>query len=111
MTITSRILLIALLPLLAYVLQSYRSYAKSNDDLDMTRNMIERYEALYSVSQLVHELQKERGLSSLYASGGSVAEELSSQAQELQSMVSRFHLSGPGQAHSRNTMTELPYVA
>lgn len=89
MTITSRILLIALLPLLAYVLQSYRSYAKSNDDLDMTRNMIERYEALYSVSQLVHELQKERGLSSLYASGGSVAEDLQTQRTHTDRMLSQ----------------------
>lgn len=86
MTITGRIFLIALLPLFAYVLQSYRSYVKSSEDLDLTRNMIERYEALYSLSQLVHELQKERGLSSLYASGGNVAEDLQTQRSHTDRM-------------------------
>lgn len=86
MTITGRIFLIALLPLFAYVLQSYRSYVKSSEDLDMTRNMIQRYEALYSLSQLVHELQKERGLSSLYASGGNVAEDLQTQRSHTDRM-------------------------
>jgi methyl-accepting chemotaxis protein len=70
MSMRIRILLVALLPLLAFVVQSTRLYRASQEEHDISESMHENITVLDSLSLAVHELQKERGISSLYASGG-----------------------------------------
>jgi len=79
MSMRIRILLVALLPLLAFVVQSARLYRASLEEHDIAESMHENITVLDSLSLAVHELQKERGISSLYASGGTEMAVVSSQ--------------------------------
>ncbi|MEK7392163.1 MAG: nitrate- and nitrite sensing domain-containing protein, partial [Fibrobacterota bacterium] len=74
-----RILLVALLPLLAFVAQSTRLYLAANQEHDIAESMHANITVLDSLSLAVHELQKERGISSLYASGGTERPQVESQ--------------------------------
>ncbi len=70
MSIVTRIFLVAILPLLAFLVQSWRLWSDSEYDHRTSERMEFQVAALAAMSDLVHQLQKERGISSLFLTGG-----------------------------------------
>lgn len=91
MSIAKKVLLLALLPLLAFFFQSWRFLDTTMTEQSLTLDMHAHFRALNSTSALVHELQKERGISSLYASGGANVTDLQSQRNSTDIALKTFY--------------------
>lgn len=70
MRIAQKITLIALLPMLLLTLQSLRQIADGLESRKLAHEMAENVRAFDKASRVIHELQRERGLSSLLLGGG-----------------------------------------
>jgi len=70
MTLRTRILLLTLLPMLAFVFQSGRLVWGAVEEHRAMEALERNLQALGSASKLVHQLQKERGISLLFVSKG-----------------------------------------
>ncbi len=90
MSIAKKVLIIALLPMLAFFFQSWRFLETALNEQSLTLDMHAHFCALNSTSALVHELQKERGISSLYATGGADPASLQSQRESTDQAVKKF---------------------
>ena len=71
MKISSKLILLTAIPLLAFLAISILYTKISIDESDIVAKMSENTKLFIAISDLVHELQKERGRTSIYLSGGS----------------------------------------
>ena len=80
-SLTSKILSLALLPLLACVVLVFMSLKSTKDSLNAHQSLFTQINISAKVSKLIHELQKERGLSAgfLSSKGSKFSSELKSQ--------------------------------
>mgnify|MGYP002524217648 CR=1 FL=1 len=80
-SLTSKILSLALLPLLACVVLVFMSLKSTKDSLNAHQSLFMQINISAKVSNLIHELQKERGLSAgfLSSKGSKFSSELKSQ--------------------------------
>ena len=80
-SLTSKILSLALLPLLACVVLVFMSLKSTKDSLNAHQSLFTQINISAKVSNLIHELQKERGLSAgfLSSKGSKFSSELKSQ--------------------------------
>jgi len=90
MSLVKRIFLVALLPLLAFLVQSWRIWRYSEDDHRIAERMELQVATLAAMSDLVHELQKERGISSLFLAGGVEREAVTAQRGATESVRGVF---------------------
>lgn len=79
MKLRFKLAIMAMLPLSAFLFQAVIQSNQLIETISITEKMKKNMDAFNAVSNLIHELQKERGLSSLFASGGKVSEDLSKQ--------------------------------
>lgn len=71
MKISSKLILLTAIPLIAFLAISILYTKISIDESDIVAKMSENTKLFIAISDLVHELQKERGRTSIYLSGGS----------------------------------------
>jgi methyl-accepting chemotaxis protein len=90
MRLTHRVVLLAAIPLLGFAVQSFRILADASADRTLSARMEGRVATLGALSRLVHELQKERGISSLHVSGGVGLEPVERQRSESDLALESF---------------------
>jgi methyl-accepting chemotaxis protein len=90
MKILPKLLLLSLLPFLAFVIQSYRLHSSATSEHDTIELMQSNISAFQGAAALVHELQKERGKASLYLGGGTDLADLQTQRKATDLKVDAF---------------------
>lgn len=92
MKLRFKLAIMVMLPLSAFVFQSAIQSTQLIETIKISENMKKNMDAFNAVSNLIHELQKERGLSSLLASGEDVSEVLSKQKTLTDEKLGNFHI-------------------
>lgn len=90
MKLSHKLGLIIAIPLLAYIVRTSRSVMLTLDDLNLAKVMHANMETFQSASNLIHELQKERGRTLLFLGGGSGYEDVTKQQEQSQSKIGPF---------------------
>lgn len=92
MKIRLKLAIMVMLPLSAFVFQSAIQSTQLIETIKISENMKKNMDAFNAVSNLIHELQKERGLSSVLASGEDVSGVLSNQKTLTDEKLGNFHI-------------------
>lgn len=86
MKISSKLILLTAIPLIAFLVISILYTKISIDESDIVDEMYGNTQLFIAISDLVHELQKERGRTSIYLSGGSL-DDMNSQRQSSDNQI------------------------
>ncbi|MBF0365546.1 MAG: nitrate- and nitrite sensing domain-containing protein [Oligoflexia bacterium] len=82
MKLVHKLALITLVPLLVFAVQNIYYLNQSLESQRVAQQMLHNFQLFHSISSMIHELQKERGMSSLYLSGGLAWEKVVEQRQK-----------------------------
>lgn len=93
LTIKSRVLLLALVVLAGLLSVSYLHYRSSEDELDLRAELIELLAQTDLIARAVHELQRERGLTSSYLASRDLRllEDLQAQYRQTAQRLRELH--------------------
>lgn len=90
MKLRIKLAIMAFLPLAVFLFQAAIQSSQMLETMDISKTMLTNMKAFNSASYLIHELQKERGLSSLFSSGGNVRDDLTKQRTLTDDRISTF---------------------
>lgn len=90
MKLATKLLILAGIPLFAFLLQTGRNLTQTLNELEISQTMRKNMEAFRAVSSTVHELQKERGKSLLFLGGGVSFTEVASQQDQTNVQLARL---------------------